>query len=136
VSGRDGEGFDRIKPPDRRIMERAAGPRLDSEDADAEGRAALFTAGLQRDRDRAARERAGGAGRESARRRGHERGAGQAAAGGLAVHCSRCDVTSPLDAGAALRSALPLFLVAPWRDHPLFAVCPACGHRSWLKLAM
>jgi hypothetical protein len=173
------DGFDRIKPPERRLIERAAGPRLDSEDADAEGRAALFTAGPARDRERAreraAHERAGreaagreavgrggagrdgagrdGGGREAAgrERRGTERpaadpqggerraapGAGAdrgSGAGGLAVHCSRCDATSPLDAGTAVRSALPLFLVVPWRDHPVFAICPACRHRAWLRI--
>jgi hypothetical protein len=122
VTGRD-EGFDRIKPPDRRIMERPAGPRLDSEDADADGRAALFTAGPARDRERAAKERAG---RDAAR---------GGAAEGLAVHCSGCDATTPLDAGTALRAALPLFLVVPWRDHPIFAVCPSCDRRTWLRVA-
>ncbi|MGI8874237.1 MAG: hypothetical protein ACR2KP_07915 [Egibacteraceae bacterium] len=51
----------------------------------------------------------------------------------ITVHCSRCKATSPVDAGTALRSTLPLFLVAPWRDHPVFAVCPACRRRSWLR---
>lgn len=51
----------------------------------------------------------------------------------ITVHCSRCEVTSPVAAGTALRSALPLFLLAPWRDHPVFAVCPACRRRSWLR---
>lgn len=51
----------------------------------------------------------------------------------ITVHCSRCEATSPVDAGTALRSALPLVLVAPWRDHPVFAVCPACRRRSWLR---
>jgi hypothetical protein len=50
-----------------------------------------------------------------------------------AVHCSRCDATSPLDLAGAARAAFPLFLVAPWRDHPVFAVCPACRHRAWLR---
>lgn len=52
----------------------------------------------------------------------------------LAVHCARCGATSPLDAATAVRSALPLFLVAPWRDHPVFAVCPAGRHRAWLRV--
>jgi hypothetical protein len=54
--------------------------------------------------------------------------------GGLALHCSRCGASSPLDAGTALRAAFPLFLVAPWRRHQVFAVCPACCRRAWLRL--
>lgn len=53
--------------------------------------------------------------------------------GALTVHCERCDAASSLDAATALRSALPLFLVAPWRSHPVFAVCPACRRRAWLR---
>lgn len=53
---------------------------------------------------------------------------------GLALHCSRCQVTTPLDVGVALRAAIPVFLVAPWRDHPIFALCPACERRAWLRL--
>lgn len=98
-------GFDRIKPPERRLLERPAPRQPDSPEADAEGRAALFSAG------------------------------GRATPGLVlfAVECERCGAVSPLGPGAALRSALPLFLVAPWRRHPVFASCPACRRRSWLR---
>lgn len=52
----------------------------------------------------------------------------------LSVTCSRCAATSPLDGATAVRSALPLVLVAPWRTHPVFARCPSCARRSWLRV--
>lgn len=97
--------FDRIKPPQQRLLDRTDGDRLDAPAGDRDGRAALFTHG---------------------RRRG-------LAGAGMSVHCSRCGASSPVDAATAVRSALPLFLVAPWRDHPVFAACPACRRRSWLR---
>jgi hypothetical protein len=103
-------GFDRIKPPEQRLLERGLGPRLEpggAPEAGREGRAALFTAGGAPERT--------------------------PVLAGVALHCSGCDATTPLDAGVALRAALPLFLVAPWRDHPLFALCPACRRRAWLR---
>ena len=96
--------FDRIKPPDRWA-------RRDDQTADPQGRAALFTGGD--DAVRAAK-------------------VGPAA--GVRVHCSRCDQTAGVDGRTALRMAVPLFLVAPWRTHPVFAVCPSCGARSWLRV--
>jgi hypothetical protein len=98
-------GFDRIKPPDRRLLERPDSGGLD--DADPAGRAALFSSAP-----------------------------GEAPAGGtlgLAVRCSRCGSVSSLDTRTALRAAFPLFLVAPWRRHPVFAVCPACRRRWWSR---
>jgi hypothetical protein len=109
--------FDRIKPPEQRVRERADGARLDAAGADPDGRAALFTSGVARDVERGRR-------RDAEATPGHR----------AAVHCSRCDATTPLDPATAVRAALPLFLVVPWRDHPLFAICPACRHRAWLKL--
>jgi hypothetical protein len=50
-----------------------------------------------------------------------------------ALRCSRCGRVSPLDLATAVRSVLPLALVAPWREFPLFAVCPAGRHRAWLR---
>ena len=97
-------GFDRIKTPD-------GWSRRDEEAVDPEGRAALFT--------------------------GVNEAARSAKVGppqGVRVHCSRCDVTSSVDGRTAMRMAAPLFLVAPWKSHPVFAVCPSCGARSWLRL--
>lgn len=96
--------FDRIKAPD-------AWARREQTDVDPEGRAALFT--------------------------GVDAAVGAAKVGpaeGFRVHCSRCDATSAVDGRTALRMAAPLFLVAPWRSHPVFAVCPGCGARSWLRV--
>lgn len=53
---------------------------------------------------------------------------------GFRVSCSRCSATTAIDSRTALRMAAPLFLVAPWRSHPVFAVCPSCGVRSWLRV--
>lgn len=100
------ERFDRIRPPQGRPYLRPAGGAGPSERL-ADGRQSLFSVG------------------------------GDEVPGcrmGLSLHCRRCGATSPLDAGVALRAAIPLFLVVPWRDHPIFALCPACGYRSWLRL--
>ena len=53
---------------------------------------------------------------------------------GFRVHCSRCGQTTGIDARMAVRMAVPLFLLVPWKDHPVFAVCPSCGARSWLRV--
>lgn len=119
--------FDRIKPPDQRLLERSDGPRLDEASTDPDGRAALFSGAA----GSTGGHRASRGAREAGTQRGQMRRETDAA---LAAHCSRCDATSPLDAGTAVRSALPLFVVLPWRDHPVFALCPACGHRSWLRI--
>jgi hypothetical protein len=99
-------GFDRIRAPQDRLLHRREGAHLGDE-ADGEGRAALFSGG-------------------PATNDAVEPGA-------ATVHCGRCEATSRLGAAAALRSAFPLFLVAPWKRHPVFAVCPACHHRAWLR---
>lgn len=99
--------FDRIKPPD-------AWARREAEaTGDPEGRAALFTGA-----DAAVRTA----------RAGPENG--------FSASCSRCGESRRIDARTAGRMAAPLFLVAPWKRHPLFAVCPSCGVRSWLKLTL
>lgn len=97
--------FDRIKPPAERLLERDVV-------ADPEGKAALFTGGGER----------------------------PATAGildsitAMAVECARCGALSGLDPRTALRAVLPVVLVAPWREYPVFAVCPAGRHRAWLKI--
>lgn len=105
-------GFDRIKSPEQRLLEREARRAVPGAE-DPTGRAALFT-GAQ------------------AGPTGPSIGESLAA---LEVHCSRCGATSALDAAAAVRLALPLFLLAPWREHPVFAVCPAGRHRAWLRVS-
>jgi hypothetical protein len=131
MTGKDREGFDRIKPPERRLLERSDGPRLDDDEADPNGRAALFSAGAGS--SGGARDVRGA--REGSASRTHATRSSQPPSDGvLSVHCSRCDATSALDAGSALRAALPLFVVLPWRDHPVFALCPSCRHRAWLRV--
>ncbi|HVM19841.1 MAG TPA: hypothetical protein VM307_07760 [Egibacteraceae bacterium] len=101
--------FDRIKAPDA-WQRRQEGPGRDPQ-----GRAALFTGA-----DEAVRA------------------AGVAPPEGFQVHCSRCDTSTAVGAreavGLAVRMAVPLFLIAPWKSHPVFAVCPSCGVRSWLRV--
>lgn len=104
-------GFDRIKPPEQRLLEREARRAVPGE-GDPTGREALFTG---------ADERPTGPGIVES-------------LPSVEVHCSRCDETATLDPGAALKAALPLFLLAPWRSHPVFAVCPGGRHRAWLKV--
>lgn len=97
--------FDRIKPPERRLLERDGRRRPDAPDADREGRAGLFTAG-----------------------------APNAVPGALLhLECGWCGEVGGVDAAGALRRALPLFLVVPWRRHPIFAVCPCGQRRAWLR---
>jgi len=103
-------GFDRIKTPEQRLLERDQQP-------DPEGRNALFTGGGERPTT---------PGMLPSMWDG---------VGELVVHCARCGQTSALDARAIMRAVLPIVLVAPWRDHPVFAVCPAGGHRAWLKVS-
>lgn len=97
--------FERIKAPD------AWSRRQDDSPVDPQGRAALFTGA-----DEAVRQA----------KTGPENG--------FAVTCSRCQRTCGIDARTAARMAAPLFLLAPWKRHPIFAVCPSCGVRSWLRL--
>lgn len=104
MSRRPQGGFDRIRTPEQRLGER---PRREGADpSDPRGRAALFSAS-----DTAPR-------------------AGGPVAG---VHCARCGASSVMDLPTLLHSLCPLFLFVPWLPHPLFAICPACGRRSWLR---
>lgn len=104
------ESFDRIRPPrDRPPVRDGVDPTEPRGDA-GQGRAALFSVGPDRG------EAAGG------------RGAA------VAVRCSRCGATTGLDARTALRTAMPLVVIAPWRRAPVFARCPGCRRRSWLAL--
>lgn len=49
------------------------------------------------------------------------------------VQCGRCGASSVMDLPTLLGSVWPVFLFLPWLPYPLFAVCPACGRRSWLR---
>ena len=103
---RDDRGFDRIKTPD-------GWSRRQDEANDPKGRAALFTGA-----DEAVKSAPAGP------------------ADGFRITCSSCGTVSRVDARTLGRMAIPLFLVAPWRRHPVFAVCPACNTRSWLRVGV
>ncbi len=103
--------FDRIKRPERRLLERPDAGRFEVGEADPMGRAALFTTTSQ-----------AAAPHPDARR------------AGLVVECSRCGAASPLGVASALRAAFPLLVVAPCRRYPVFAVCPACRRRAWVRV--
>lgn len=108
-------GFDRIKTPEQRLLEREGRRARPGED-DPTGREALFTGAAERPPTPGILESLPGLDAE------------------LEVHCSRCGETATVDAASALRSALPMFLLAPWRSHPVFAICPGGRHRAWLKV--
>ncbi len=150
-------GFDRIKPPDRRLLEREESRQPDSRQADPKGRAALFSASeapttpgagarplvthaLPKrsptpdpqppdDRQPTARRsvRADGTPTCSDDTRLPQEPSP------LHVECGHCGVSCPLSLGHALRQAVPLVLLAPWRSHPVFATCPCGERRAWLK---
>lgn len=97
--------FERIKPVEQRLIDRGDhGPA--GEQADEGGRAALFSATSGQGRDPSAL---------------------------VGVACDRCSEASALDLGGLLRAVFPMVVVVPWRSHPVFALCPACHHRSWLR---
>lgn len=51
----------------------------------------------------------------------------------LQVVCERCDVESGLRSLTALRLFMPPLLYGPFRRR-LWARCPACQRRSWLRV--
>lgn len=147
-------GFDRIKPPERRLLEREESRQPDSEQADHEGRAALFSASAQPSTPGAGAVGTEGGGRtgagvppvEDGRQPGARRSAKADGAptsatdprlpqgrSALHVECGHCGVTCPLPLDHAMRRAVPLVVLAPWRSHPVFATCPCGERRAWLK---
>lgn len=149
-------GFDRIKPPEKRLLEREQSRQPDSGEADPTGRAGLFSAagepttpgaGVPRTPRDGATSRV--TPRTAAPEPGHAgRGSDPAAdaagqvprpeglpEGGsiLRMECQHCGVTAPMPLRGAIKRALPLALVAPWRSHPVFATCPCGERRTWLK---
>lgn len=141
-------GFDRIKPPDRRLLEREESRQPDSRDADRQGRAALFSAsevpstpgagamGPKASPRLPLHDRQPAAPR-SAKADGAPTGSGDPrlpqGRSALHVECGHCGVTCPLPLGHALRQAVPLVVLAPWKSHPVFATCPCGERRAWLK---
>lgn len=104
-------GFDRIKPPERRLLERPDSRRPDAPEADRTGRAALFTT--------------------AAPRPGPSRGPTL-----VTVECSECGQRTALDLAGIVRHAIPLVVLAPWRSHPVFATCPREGRRTWMRVRL
>lgn len=128
--------FDRIKPPERRLLQREESRIPDSRTADKQGRAALFSASEEPTTPGAGvplrpvggqRVRADGAPVDAADPRLPQ---GRSA---VQVECGHCGVTCPLPLAEAARRAIPLVVVAPWRSHPVFATCPCGERRAWLK---
>lgn len=134
------------------MLERDEARQPDSGQADREGRAALFSAS-----EAPSTPGAGVRGRAGGRAPGHApaRAGAQPAAprsakadgaptgsddprlpqgrSALHVECGHCGVTCPLPFGHALRQAVPLVVLAPWKSHPVFATCPCGERRAWLK---
>ncbi len=50
------------------------------------------------------------------------------------VTCARCTRSRSVSPTRLLLACVPFTLVALWRDHPLLARCPACGHIAWLRV--
>ena len=141
-------GFDRIKPPDRRLREREEARQPTSSEADPAGRAALFSAAAPSAPapDAPAAPSAppppvDDGTQPGARRSSKVDGAPTSAddprlpqeRSPLHVECGHCGVSCPLPLGHALRQVIPLVVLAPWKSHPVFATCPCGERRAWLK---
>ncbi len=136
-------GFDRIKPPEKRLLEREESRQPDSREADTAGRAALFSvsgeptapgAGVPAPlREPRHDETGGGVGHVDGSPTGPDDERLPQGTSPLHVECGHCGVTCPVPLGHALRKALPMMVVAPWRSHPVFATCPCGERRAWLK---
>ena len=124
--------FDRIKPPEKRLLEREDSRQPDSGQADHAGRAGLFSLSEEPTTPRAgvprpvppARLEADGTGRVRTVPTGRSP---------LHIECGHCGISCPMPLVGAVKRALPLTLVAPWRSHPVFATCPCEERRTWLR---
>ena len=137
-------GFDRIKPPEKRLLQREETRQPDSRDADPAGRAGLFsTAGKPTTPGAGVPTRAtrssGSSGApapevpaEAVAQVPNPEGLPDARSP-LHVECQHCGITAAMPLTGALKRALPLVVVAPWRSHPVFATCPCGERRTWLK---
>lgn len=141
-------GFDRIKPPAKRIEQRDEARAPTSEGADSTGRAALFSTASEPAKaspqapevprvDRrhspsppAAGPPAGETQADDDPDRDPRLPTGRSI---LQVECSHCGITCPMPLTTALKRALPMALVLPTRSHPVFATCPCGERRTWLK---
>ncbi|CAN5853485.1 hypothetical protein BH24ACT15_BH24ACT15_03310 [soil metagenome] len=124
-------GFDRIKPPEKRLLEREETAQPDSDRADPSGRAALFSVSTPPTTPGAtatappATDPAAPTSADDPRL--------PSGPSALHVECGHCGVDCPLPMAQAVRNALPLTLIAPWRSHSVFATCPCGLRRAWLK---
>lgn len=146
--------FDRIKPPERRLLEREESRNPDSRTADKQGRAALFSASEEPTTPGAGVPPVKRASKRTTPR--PDVAAPTAPVGGqrvradgapvdasdprlpqgrspVHVECGHCGVTCPMPLADAAKRAIPLVVVAPWKSHPVFATCPCGERRAWLK---
>jgi len=60
----------------------------------------------------------------------------QAPPSALVIECSSCLKATPVSPLDVLKSALPVSFHLPFvKHHHSFMRCPACGHRTWVRLA-
>ena len=101
--------LDRVRP--RRLDDSLLAASVPDSPPDAEGKRALFSA-------------SGAA-------------SSPPAFGSVTVECSACGERTVLAAGQALRAAVPsVHLPLLRRDYPSWMRCPACGLRTWVRLAI
>lgn len=136
--------FDRIKPPKERLGQRDASRSPESPRADTTGRAGLFSV-AEGDVEPPAVDHDVGRTRPAPRPDVALPGQTASAAGAatapedprqrslLTVECGHCGDVCPMGVTDVVRHALPLTVVAPWRSHPVFALCPCGQRRAWLK---
>jgi len=100
------EGFDRLRRRSRGA--RSVDPGAGGRPQDPQGRRSLYSVAEQR-----------------------------APAGAITVACSRCGQTSVATPRQVVGLGLPsLHLPVIKRGHPSWMRCPACGHRSWVRLGL
>lgn len=130
--------FDRIKPPEKRLLERDEMRDPDSRGADPVGRAALFSVSGPPTTPGAGALRApappsGGAQQADLPPTSCDDPRLPSGTSPLRVECGHCGVDCPLPLDQAVRNALPLSVVLPWKSHPVFATCPCGQRRAWLR---
>ncbi|MGI9017398.1 MAG: hypothetical protein ACR2HR_09915 [Euzebya sp.] len=143
-------GFDRIKPPEKRLLERDEARQPDSGQADPHGRAALFSVaeepstpgagarssphGIANPADTTADTSADTTADTSADTRTTAQSRSFPTGGGpVKVECGHCGISCQVSLTDALKKAIPMMVVAPWKSHPVFATCPCGERRAWLK---
>jgi len=55
--------------------------------------------------------------------------------GSVAITCSQCHNATVVSYARAVRLALPsVHLPVVRREYPSWMLCPACGHRTWVRI--